>query len=148
MNGSRDLRHTTFRIGEVAALAGVSVEALRFYEREGLLPPVPRSTSGIRRFGPDTLGRVRFIKQAQSVGLTLKDIRTLVRFRQGPSRAACREIRRILADRIAAIDGRLRELQAFQDLLQQHLEACDRALARRSETACPALDAFERTSGS
>ena len=60
-----------FRIGEVAARAGVSIDALRYYERLKLLPRAQRSAGGFRLFGPESIERVQFIKHAQELGLTL-----------------------------------------------------------------------------
>jgi MerR family Zn(II)-responsive transcriptional regulator of zntA len=134
----------TYRIGEVATAADVSVDTLRFYERERLLPPAVRSTGGARRYSGDVVGRVKFIKQAQAVGLTLKDIRVLVDLRQRPAPAACRKTRAILADRIQELQRRMQEMHEFQAVLSSHLEACDRALGRSEAEECPALDALER----
>jgi DNA-binding transcriptional MerR regulator len=132
----------TYRIGEVARATGVTPEALRYYEREGLLPHAPRSAAGARRFPPEIVARVRFIKQAQAVGLTLRDIHVLVASR-GNTSTACRKIRAILAARIADVDARVRELQTFRTVLADHLDACDGALARAG-AECPTIDAIER----
>jgi DNA-binding transcriptional MerR regulator len=132
------------RIGEIAAATGVTVETLRFYEREGLLPTPVRSASGARRYGHDVVGRVRFIKQAQAVGLTLRDIHVLVKSRRNTSRSGCQKIRAVLAQRIDDIERRVREMQAFRELLADHLRACDRALLDQSIQECPTLDAIER----
>ena len=137
----------TYRIGEVAVEAGVTVEALRFYEKQGLLPPPLRSPRGARRYGVDVLSRVRFIKQAQVVGLTLRDIAVLVKSRHDTSRSACKRTRAILAQRLAEVEDRVRQMQAFRDLLQEHVRACDAALADDSVHECPTLDAIERRSG-
>src|SRR5258707_15343419 len=67
-----------FRIGEVAARAAVSVDALRYYERVKLLPRAKRSSGGFRLFGLDAIERVQFIKQAQELGLTLDEIKGLL----------------------------------------------------------------------
>lgn len=75
------------RIGDVARLTGISVEAVRYYDREGLLPPALRSPQGARRFPPDVVTRVRFVKQAQAAGLTLRDIKQLVGFRKAAAAA-------------------------------------------------------------
>ena len=130
-----------FRIGEVAAATAVSVEALRYYEREGLLPASQRSSGGARRYGADALDRVRFIKEAQGAGLTLRDIHVLVQAR-GASRRDCQKIRNVLAARVEDLDARLAQMRAFREVLGEHLEACDRAL-RNDTPACPALDALE-----
>jgi MerR family Zn(II)-responsive transcriptional regulator of zntA len=134
----------SYRIGEVAAATGVTVETLRFYEREGLLSVPRRSASGARRYGDDSIGRVRFIKQAQAVGLTLRDIQVLVKSRQPTSRHTCQKIRTMLAARISEIENRVRDMQAFRDVLRNHLRACDRALADQTVQECPTLDAIER----
>jgi MerR family copper efflux transcriptional regulator len=131
----------TYRIGEVATAAGVTPEALRYYEREGLLPSPLRSARGARRYGADVLDRVGFIKEAQAAGLTLRDIHILVQVR-GASRRDCQKIRRVLAARVADLDRRLAQIQAFRDVLGAHLEACDRALITDT-SECPAIDALE-----
>jgi DNA-binding transcriptional MerR regulator len=136
----------TYRIGEVAAATGVTVATLRFYEREGLLPAPIRSLRGARRFPPGIVGRVQFIKRAQVVGLTLRDIEILVKSRPGASRTSCRQIRSVLATRLRDLDRRLEEMQAFRELLAEHLAGCDRALAAGTARDCPTLDALERTS--
>src|SRR5687768_16564772 len=68
----------SYRIGEIAHHTGVSVETLRYYEKRRLLKVPPRSEGGCRRYSEDVVHQVRFIKQAQSLGLTLDDIQHLV----------------------------------------------------------------------
>lgn len=138
---------STHRIGEVAEATGVTVETLRFYERERLLPPPARTTSGARRYSDDVFARVRFIKQAQAVGLTLRDIHVMVQSRQRTSADSCGRIRRVLAERIEDIDRRLHEMVAFRQVLKDHLASCDRAMADRANE-CPTLDAIARGGGS
>ena len=130
----------TYRIGEVAAISGVSIETLRYYERRRLLKSPPRTDGGLRRYPADVLERVRFIKQAQSLGLTLSDIQELVDGEQHRSSASCRRVHRLLSGRIADIDARLKELREFRRTLRAHLAQCERALAAGGEPACPTLD--------
>jgi DNA-binding transcriptional MerR regulator len=134
----------TYRIGEIARATGVTVETLRFYEREGLLPTPLRSAAGARRFAADAIDQIRFVKQAQAVGLTLRDIQVLVASRDGASRATCRKIRTIFAARIKDLDQRVREMQAFRTVLMDHLQACDAVLAGDVEAECPTIEAIER----
>jgi len=131
------------RIGDVARQTGVTVEALRYYEREGLLPPPIRSTRGARRFPPHVVARVRFVKQAQAAGLTLRDIKQLVGLQRGQSRVACQRMRKVLARRLHDLDTRARELQTFRTTLERYVHACDHALGNRSEPRCPSLDALD-----
>jgi MerR family copper efflux transcriptional regulator len=134
-----------YRIGEVARATGVTAEALRFYEREGLLPTPLRSAAGARRFAADIIDRVRFVKQAQAVGLTLRDIQVLVASRNRASRATCRKIRTVLAARIKDLDQRVREMEAFRTVLTEHLQACDGVLAAGAAADCPTIEAIERS---
>jgi len=69
---------TELRIGEIAKRAGVSIDALRYYERLKLLPRPRRSSGGFRLFAPEHIERVKFIKQAQDLGLSLDEIRGLL----------------------------------------------------------------------
>ena len=66
------------RIGEVAEKVGVSVDTLRYYERLGVLPRAHRTTGGFRSYGDEVIKRMKFIQQAQALGLTLKDVRQLI----------------------------------------------------------------------
>src|SRR5258707_12948476 len=69
-----------FRIGELSTKSGLSRDALRYYERLGLMPRARRTSGGFRLYPPGTLDRIRFIKQAQLHGLTLREIRELLGF--------------------------------------------------------------------
>jgi len=138
----------SYRIGEIAKATGVTPEALRYYEKQGLLPTALRSAAGARRYGQDAVERVGFIKHAQAAGLTLKDIQILVTFREGASRVACGRIRTVLAARIADLDQRMGELQTFRSVLAEYLKSCDRALDERTEVDCPTIGAIARGGGS
>jgi DNA-binding transcriptional MerR regulator len=134
---------TAFPIGEVARTTGVTVEALRYYEKQGLLPRLHRSAGGARRFGEEAVSRVRFIKQAQAVGLTLKDIRALVGAAPIPGSHRCRSTRNILAARIADLDRRLASMQAFRAVLKEYLDACEHTLGEQGEGSdCPTVTAL------
>lgn len=133
-----------YRIGEVAELTGLTVDALRYYERMGLLPRAPRTDGGFRRYDDRLLHRVRFIKQAQRLGLTLRDIQELVGSSNRSGRTACRRVRDLLSQRIADLDARLAELHSFRRTLTEYLSACERALRQAGEPQCPTLDALDK----
>jgi DNA-binding transcriptional MerR regulator len=135
----------SYRIGEIAGHTGVSVETLRYYERRRLLDTPPRTGGGFRMYSDAVLDRVRFIKQAQSLGLTLDDIEQLVAGQQRRSHPpSCRRVRDLLTRRIDDIDGRIRELQQFRRTLRQHLMACEEALGGTAEPPCPTIEALDR----
>ena len=136
-------RARAYAIGEAARLTGVSVETLRYYERLRLLKPAGRTNAGMRRYSADVLKRVRFIKQAQGLGLTLEDIGRLPNGTSVQSHAGCRRVYDLLNRRIADVDTRVAELLALKGTLEQHRRACAEALTKRGESVCPTLDALE-----
>jgi MerR family transcriptional regulator, copper efflux regulator len=134
----------TYRIGEIAQQTGVSVETLRFYEKRRLLNAPPRTQGGFRLYSGDAVQQVKFIKQAQSLGLTLDDVQHLLVGRQRrPPVASCRKVRDLLTRRIEDIEARIKELRAFRRTLHQHLVACEDALAAAGDPECPTIEALD-----
>lgn len=132
-----------YRIGELAARTGLTRDTLRYYERRGLIPPPKRSTGGYRVYSPSVLERLRFITQAQSVGLTLGEIGDLVRYQKG-GRARCRRVHDLLAARLADLEGKLAALHEFERTLRGYLQECERALGAEAEPECPVVAELER----
>lgn len=127
------------RIGAVASATGLTPDTIRYYERLGLLSKPGRTDGGFRVYGPDTVARIRFIRQAQTLGLELKEIRELLRPANGRQREQCQRVRRVLATHLDDVEERLRELQAYRETLQAALQQCDRALDRKETIACPVV---------
>lgn len=123
-------------IGRLASACGVSRYALRFYERERLLPQARRSAAGYRLYGDDDVRRVRFIRRAQGIGLMLDDIRELLRIQRLSSPDQCRRVGARLRVRIEAVDERIAQLQAFREELARNLLRCERA---GEEDRCPVV---------
>lgn len=109
-------------IGALAKAAGVTPDAIRFYEREGLLPVPRRLASGYRAYEPAHLKRLSFIKQAQALGFSLADIRRILRLRER-GEPACPSVIRIAEQTLNDVQAKLRELQTFADALSDRLEA-------------------------
>lgn len=123
-------------VGGLASAAGVSPDTIRYYERLKLLARAPRTTSGYRTFSTGVVDRVRAIRRAQALGMSLAEISDL--FPQGRlGRAECRRVRSMLADKIAETDARIADLRHFRQELRSHLDACDRAIAGRGDIPCP-----------
>jgi DNA-binding transcriptional MerR regulator len=120
-------------IGDLADAAGLTVDTLRYYEREGLLTGVNRTAGGFRCYSDDALRRLAFIKQARELGMSLRDIRQLV----APENAQCSSVRAAIVERLADVERRLHELEAFRSTLQSALQGCDKALNRSKKAACP-----------
>ena len=109
------------KIGEVSKRSGVGVEALRFYEKSGLLDRPSRTYGGYRVYGEDVLERLAFIKRAQALGFSLEEIRRIVDdARKGQS--PCDEVREVVRRRMGELDERPRELQRHRKELKQTLE--------------------------
>src|SRR5712691_9785463 len=113
------------RIGELSERCGVSADTVRFYEREGLLPRQRRSPSRYRVYDREDEGRLRFIRRAQALGLTLDDIRELLSLAQARTPAECRRVAETLRARVAAVDEKLAQLRAFRRELVRNLEKCE-----------------------
>ena len=134
----------TYRIGEIAHQTGVSVETLRYYEKRRLLNAPPRTEGGFRLYSDDAVQQVRFIKQAQSLGLTLDDVQQLLTGRRRRTDlTSCRKVRDLLTRRIVDIDARIKELREFRRTLHVHLVACERALAAAGDPSCPTIEALD-----
>ena len=130
----------TFTIGQIAREAGIGVETVRFYEREGLLEQPARRASGYRQFEPEAVARLRFIKQAQRLGFTLREVRELLALKLDPD-ATRAQVRGRAVDKIADIDKRIKELKRMKNALTPLIEACD---GKGTLEGCPILDAIEK----
>jgi DNA-binding transcriptional MerR regulator len=115
------------RIGDAAARAAVSRDALRYYERHGLLPRCPRTTSGYREYSDAIVDRVRFVRNALRFGFSVKQIAAFQRSRDA-GRPPCREVRAAGERILSAIDRQIEELTAARADVQRTLVEWDRRL--------------------
>ncbi len=106
------------RIGELAAQAGISTKAIRYYEQIGILAPPERTPSGYRAYDQAALGRLEFVRAAQALGLTLGEIRQIVALRDH-GQAPCTHVTTLLQSHAAELDRRIDQLrQLHGELLQ------------------------------
>ncbi|HTV54985.1 MAG TPA: MerR family DNA-binding protein [Terriglobia bacterium] len=126
-------------IGKIAKGAGVGVETLRFYEREGLIKEPPRRDSGYREYPADTVDRVRFIRRAQALGFSLREIKDLMALRIERG-GTCAQVKRRAETKIVDIEERIRSLQRINRVLQKLVSACG---SSGLGSECPLLDALE-----
>ena len=131
-------RDPALAIGELAARAGVTRDALRYYERLEMIAPLRRTSGGFRVYAPDILDRLRFIKQAQLHGMTLAEIRDLLRLdaRRGNS---CQQVRQLLQRKLTDAEARMAQLREFRRTLKGYLAQCERALAQTPDADCPVV---------
>lgn len=122
-------------IARLGAAAGVGVETVRYYQRRGLIA-VPPSAGSVRRYGPEDLRRLRFIRRAQGAGFTLEEIGELLALDRTQDRA---RVRALATERLAALDGRIAELEASRSALERLRSTC----ASGRNGPCPILEAFD-----
>lgn len=127
-------------IGEVAAAAGVPVETVRYYERRGLCPPEGRTPSGYRRYTEATVARLAFIRHAQQLGFTLREIGELLDL-QLHSVDACAQVEHRVEEKIHLVKAKIRDLNRLCKTLERLAAACRR---REMTGECPVLEALER----
>ena len=126
-------------IGQVAQHAGVGIETIRFYEREGVLTKPDRSASGYRLFNEDVIDRLRFIGRAKELGFTLKEIKELLSLKLDPA-TSCADVKGRAEAKIADIEQKVRTLQRMKKALVKLTKACS---GSGSTTDCPILEALD-----
>jgi MerR family transcriptional regulator, copper efflux regulator len=125
-------------IGQMARRAGVGIDTVRYYERQGLLMAPPRRRSGYRDYPADSLDRLRFIRRAKALGFSLREIRELLGL-HASSAAGCAEAAGQAREKIAAIATKMRDLEAMRQGLEKLAAACER---RTATEGCPLLEAL------
>lgn len=121
-------------IGEAARRSGVKIETIRWYEREGVVPPAERSAAGRRLYDDDAVARLRFVRRCRDLGFPLAEIRALLAL-PAAADAPCDAVRALGERRLAGVRARLAELRALESALSGLLADC---AAGRED--CPALD--------
>lgn len=112
-----------YTISELAQAADVPTTTVRYYERVGLVQPEDRSAGNYRLYSDESLRKLRFIRAAQSVGFTLEAVKTLLGSQDGRT-PPCREVQKLIEERLADIDRRLKDLRQFQRVLRTAVQRC------------------------
>lgn len=130
-----------YTIGQLARSARIATSAVRYYERRKLLPPAGRTEGNYRYYGPAALERLRFLRAAQAIGFTLKDISTLLDFSEGKT-SPCKEVQALLETRLRDIRTRLDQMREVETVLASLLRMC-----RRNEQTgrCHVMDRLKGT---
>lgn len=110
------------KIGELARRTGVTAKAIRFYERTRVLPPAKRSVNRYRLYDDDAVGMLHFVKQATGLGLTLAEIKEILAIRHG-RRPPCVHVHRLLREKAAELDRKLKDLLELRRRLRRRLTA-------------------------
>jgi MerR family transcriptional regulator, copper efflux regulator len=125
------------QIGIVAKKIGLSVDAIRFYERNGLLPRPPRTHGGFRRYGENDVETLAFVRRVQGLGFKLSEIRGLLRLR-GNRLQPCAPVQRQLEEKLTDVHRKLSDFHKLEHELRLALRSCNKELRKR-EAHCPIL---------
>ncbi len=129
------------KIGELAKRGNVAVDTVRYYERDGLLEPAGRQSSGYRQYGEIQLKRLQFIRRAKLLGFTLEEIRGLLTLSDEQDIARVKQAAEV---RLADVDRRIAELESIRRGLSTLIKACP---GHGRADACPILNALTREIG-
>ena len=125
------------QIGVVAKRIGLSVDAIRFYEHNALLPRAPRTQGGFRQYAESDVETLAFIRRVQSLGFKLGEIRALLSLR-GNRLQPCAPVRRRLEEKLVDVQRKLVDLQKLEHELRLALRSCNKELRKRP-AHCPIL---------
>ena len=125
-------------IGRLAKQAGLGIETVRFYERQGLIAPPPRTDSNYRIYPEEEISRLKFIKRAKDLGFTLKEIKELFHLQHDPH-ATKADVKKRTEEKIEDIKKRVQDLSKIQAALEHLAGACD---GHGPMSECPIMDAL------
>jgi MerR family mercuric resistance operon transcriptional regulator len=123
---AKDERPGVLKIGEVSKLSGIGIEALRFYEKSGLLDRPGRTGSGYRMYDAEVLDRLSFIKRAQVLGFSLDEIKRIIAEKRA-GQSPCAEVREIVRQRLVELDERLAQMRRYRKELAEALGEWEKA---------------------
>ncbi len=123
-------------IGHLARAAGVNVETVRYYQRVGLVTEPHKPASGYRQYPADTIERIRFIKRAQKLGFSLKEINELLALGEGH----CEDVRQRAEHKQRKIEQQIADLEAMKATLESLIQAC----TENGQAHCPIIETLNR----
>lgn len=122
-----------FPIGEAARRSGVTIETIRYYEREGIVPVAERSANGRRRYDAKAVARLRFVKRCRDLGFSISEVKALMSLASDQS-ANCAKVKRIGEDHLGDVRGKIADLKRLETALVELLSHCE-----AGRTDCPML---------
>ncbi len=147
--GTKKVVEQASRIGEAAKQTGLSMDTIRFYEKEKLLKHSTRTEGGFRLFGPSQIQALKFIRKSQELGFSLSEIRELLILRSEHV-PACSHVKELLERKLTDVEQKIEELRTLEHSLKVALRKCVRGLKGSGpahDACCPVLDEISRASG-
>ena len=130
---------SALKIGQVARRAGMGIDAIRYYERRGLIEAPARKASGYRQYTEEVIARLRFVKRAKELGFSLDEIKDLLSLKLDPALSSSK-VKQHAEAKIADIEEKVRALQRMKRALKKLSAACSGC---GSTSDCPILDALD-----
>jgi MerR family mercuric resistance operon transcriptional regulator len=131
---------TKLTIGILAKETGVGVETVRFYERKGLIKQPSKRGLSYRQYVPDDIKRIIFIKRAQELGFTLKEIQNLLNLNTNP-RTTCSDVKERAISKVQEVKAKIKDLQRMKATLEEMVGSCGES--KKAVSECRILDCFE-----
>jgi Hg(II)-responsive transcriptional regulator len=138
------MKALALRIGELASQGSVNLETIRYYEREGLMRPPQRTSSGHRAYAPGDVLRLRFIKRSQALGFTLTEIKELLGLKVTPNKP-CIDVVRQIESKALEVKAKIAHLRAIERALDKMKASCE---GRCAMSECPILESLDSGSSS
>lgn len=135
-----------YRIGELARLADVTPDTIRYYEKQRMMDHEVRTEGGFRLYSESDLQRLKFIRYAKQLGFTLETIRELLSIRIDPQHHTCQESKSIVQSRLKEVESKISELEHMRRSLQHLNDAC--CGSAHSSVYCSILEALEQGASS
>ncbi|MCG8672544.1 MAG: Zn(2+)-responsive transcriptional regulator [Pseudomonadales bacterium] len=132
------------QIGELAKRCSVSIDTVRYYEKQGLLKPEGRTPAGYRYYAGESLKCLQFILKAKSLGFTLREIQDLLQIRVSPEDYECAKVKQMAEDKLTNIEQKIAELKQIQAALKDVAESCYGGT--EPATSCSIIDALSNHS--
>lgn len=130
------------RIGELSKKTGLSVDAIRFYEKSGLIKGPGRSEGGYREYDTNAVAAVEFVSHCRSLDIPIPEIKKLLRVRSGNAKS-CREANEVIEDQLAKLRSRIKELKALERNLAELRSVCNSEMDAKD---CKIIQSLERSS--
>jgi len=130
------------QIGEVARESGTPVDTIRYYEKTGLIEKPSRSEGGFRKYAGESVEKLRFIRKAQSLGFSLREIKGIIQCSQEGLKPCCNLVRKLFTGKILEFEGKIKELDRMKRELESLLSdwVSPKEAKKKSYAVCPQIE--------
>ncbi len=139
MTDAQKLHLKDLGIGALAQMTGIHIETIRYYERIGILPKIPRTAGGHRQYEPDQVKRLKFVKRSRELGFSLDDIRALISLVDGDN-YTCAQVKALTEPHLDDVRAKIADLKKMERALSDMVAQC----SGNKVPNCPIIDVLLR----